>query len=246
MGSGIGNHGFTLVELMIAVAMGSIVIMGGYSLLQSQRDHHWRATNKATVNEEREEFALLARRRLPAIIKSMSNVDGMFNSSNSACSAADTACSKKFEMSPSGDYIEISITCESTAGDPLLSSLDFAAKSLPNLSTSCFTCGSGNRPRVVVTMQSNGHTTTRKYPRLDIGSSSGEGKYSGGVGANICIAPPTTSNSWQMELIQLYFDAPPDSSWHHDGNAHLAVNRVVLTVAPPDQLGDSIQLVAPN
>ena len=234
--------GYSLPELMIAASIGSFVAMGAYSIFQYQRRAEWTQDTREALNFERESIATLARRRLAPLLQQPPTVSsGLFTFGPNA---------------GSNSKITILIACESTSGDALLKSFkksdgtglaESTSSSLVS-NSQCVSCSGNTRARVTVNAydENSNVVSTKKFPVWNVGDFSAVGKYRGSVATNVCFSTATCAGDqckMSAEIIQTYLKTSVSSGASFKASDALAVDREMITISSPEQLGSSITIL---
>ena len=253
------ERGYSLVEVMVAVGLGGIVSLGAYYVLSNQTNAQWAQEAQTAVNEEREEIALFARRRIPPFAKEQKAIFDQAAANAKPVSMGMASGKITFTSTAMNSSLDYEVKCESVSSDKLLNNASkyFSTRMTPAVAAnaSCLSCPSGTRARLFVTATDAGGMVIKKYPTTDVGGKGGiGGKYSGSIATNACISPPVcvlhgaaihSCTSWKLEVIQASLNTPPSSSssWGNDLSKYIKVSAEDIVIASPEQLGGSINII---
>lgn len=243
-----GQAGMSLVEVLMASAIGALVLTLTTTFLVSFNEQKWAQENKANARMQREIVTNFLRAKVPVSIAALSVT---------APTAAVWSCPSSgpctFQTNTT-DGIKIQVSCDSVANIPILDKTPFD-KASASLSAGCVKCPARTRPMMTMQVYSGGALIkTQKLP-----DPNAKNKLIDLVGMGICFSAPqyqentgtaaapvwvTMWDRWNITIIPYFFTRSPNGKDTADQLlSKLMMSPEQLSLAPDSQLGPSMRIM---
>lgn len=243
-----GQAGMSLVEVLMASAIGALVLTLTTTFLVSFNEQKWAQENKANARMQREIVTNFLRAKVPVSIAALSVT---------APTAAVWSCPSSgpctFQTNTT-DGIKIQVSCDSVANIPILDKTPFD-KASASLSAGCVKCPARTRPMMTMQVYSGGALIkTQKLP-----DPNAKNKLIDLVGMGICFSAPQYQentgtaaapvmvnrwNRWNITIIPYFFTRSPNGKDTADQLlSKLMMSPEQLTLAADSQLGPSMRIM---
>ena len=243
-----GQAGMSLVEVLMASAIGALVLTLTTTFLVSLNEQKWAQENKANARMQREIVTNFLRAKVPVSIAALS-----VTAPTAAVWSCPSAGPCTFQTNTT-DGIKIQVSCDSVANIPILDKTPFD-KASASLSAGCVKCPARTRPMMTMQVYSGGALIkTQKLP-----DPNAKNKLTDLVGMGICFSAPQYQentgtaaapvmvnrwNRWNITIIPYFFTRSPNGKDTADQLlSKLMMSPEQLTLAADSQLGPSMRIM---
>lgn len=243
-----GQAGMSLVEVLIAAAIGALAMTLTADFFRSFNEQKWAQENKANARMQREIVTNFLRAKVPASIAALS-----VTAPTAAVWSCPSAGPCTFQTNTT-DGIKIQVSCDSVANIPILDKTPFD-KASASLSAGCVKCPARTRPMMTMQVYSGGALIkTQKLP-----DPNAKNKLTDLVGMGICFTAPLYQentgtaaapvmvnrwNRWNITIIPYFFTRSPNGKDTADQLlSKIMMSPEQISLASDSQLGPSMRIM---